>query len=140
MSDRPEGIDVYNGDGVIDWKAVATSGRTFGFAKSSEGMTIVDSRFADNWKAMRTAGIYRGAYHFGRPNYGDDGTIEKSAISQAELFFALVGPLSPEMRLTYAAGRLSCVSVIVGSPVRLSAASSSFIEPKRFEASFSRHL
>ncbi len=94
MSDRPEGIDVYNGDGIIDWKAVAASGRTFAFAKSSEGMTIVDARFADNWKAMRAAGIYRGAYHFGRPNFGDDGTIERSAVAQAELFFALVGPLS----------------------------------------------
>lgn len=56
-----------------------------------------------------------------------------------------VGPLSPpqkqpEMRPTYAAGRLSCVSVMVGSPVRLSAASSSFMDPKRLEASFSRHL
>ncbi len=94
MGTWPQGIDVYNGDGDINWAAVAASGRTFAFAKSTEGMTLNDGRFAANWAGMKAAKLYRGAYHFARANYGSDGSVISHAEAQAAKFFSVVGPLT----------------------------------------------
>ena len=61
------GIDVSHYQEVIDWPTVATSGDAFAFAKASEDGSVADIYFADNWSAMRGAGILRGAYHFFHP-------------------------------------------------------------------------
>jgi len=93
MSLNPIGIDVYHGDGTVDWRAVAGAGWAFALAKSSEGMTVTDSAFAANWAGMKAAKLLRGAYHFGRPDRGSDGRVETNATAQAERFFGLVGAL-----------------------------------------------
>ncbi|MGH0029279.1 MAG: GH25 family lysozyme [Myxococcota bacterium] len=58
------GIDVSHHQGEIDWEAVATSGVSFAYIKSTEGGDFVDPRFAANWSASAQAGVPRGAYHF----------------------------------------------------------------------------
>jgi lysozyme len=78
------GIDVSAYQGEVDWFAVARSEVRFAFAKASEGNTLVDSRFEQNWQGAGDAGLLRGAYHFGRPNRDPE--------AQATHFAAVVGP------------------------------------------------
>ena len=61
------GLDVFHGDGPVDWTSVAAAGIEFAYVKASEGVAVTDSRFAQNWKAMKEAGVMRGAYHFFHP-------------------------------------------------------------------------
>ena len=61
------GIDVSHYQEVVDWPTVATGGEAFAFAKASEGASVADLYFADNWTAMRSASLLRGAYHFFHP-------------------------------------------------------------------------
>ena len=76
------GVDVSHYQSHINWFEVASEGITFGFVKATEGETISDSLFCQNWLEMEDAGIIRGAYHFFRP-----GT---SAIAQAQHFIERV--------------------------------------------------
>ncbi|MES2558861.1 MAG: glycoside hydrolase family 25 protein [Bacteroidota bacterium] len=67
------GIDVSRHQRNIDWEAVSKMNHndvsvSFAFIKASEGRTVVDEYFKDNWKAAKEAGIMRGAYHFYRPH------------------------------------------------------------------------
>lgn len=57
-----KGVDV--SAEAVDWQAFAQGGWDFAIAKASEGVTFVESRFAANWKAMKAAGVVRGAYCF----------------------------------------------------------------------------
>jgi len=61
------GIDVSHHQGSIDWAQVAGSGRTWAFAKATEGVSLRDPRFAQNWAGMARVGLIRGAYHFLSP-------------------------------------------------------------------------
>lgn len=79
------GIDVSRYQGDVDWFAVERAELAFGFAKATEGTTGVDPEFVKNWRAIREAGLFRGAYHFGRPG-GDPE-------AQAEHFASVVGIL-----------------------------------------------
>jgi lysozyme len=81
-SNGPTGIDVSEFNGPIDWPAVADAGFRFAFAKASEGLTIADARFTENWAGMRASGLARGAYHYFHPR--DDGA------DQADAFLSLV--------------------------------------------------
>jgi lysozyme len=62
------GIDVSNWQKVINWGQVAASGKSFAFAKASEGVDYSDPYFAQNWAGIHAAGMVRGAYHFARPS------------------------------------------------------------------------
>jgi lysozyme len=81
------GIDVFDGQGTIDWAAVAGSGVTFAWIKATQGTYDTQATFAANWPSARRAGVVRGAYHFFDPT--DDGA------AQAQRFLAAVGPLAP---------------------------------------------
>ena len=62
------GIDVSHYQGTVDWAKVASvPGMTFACAKASEGTTYVDEQFKANWGGMKSAGLFRCAYHFARP-------------------------------------------------------------------------
>jgi lysozyme len=69
---RLKGIDVAEHQKTIDWKKVVASGRTFAWARATEGLGDPDTTFARNWAEMKKAGIARGAYHFARPCKGRD--------------------------------------------------------------------
>jgi lysozyme len=85
MPNRVLGIDVSHHQREVDWFAVSNSAVKFTFAKATEGSTWVDPQFETNWRALRQVGLFRGAYHFGRPG-GDPET-------QAVHFHSIVGAL-----------------------------------------------
>lgn len=62
------GIDVSSYQGTVSWPKVKGAGREFAFARISDGLNSVDSKFAQNWPAMKAAGIVRGSYQFFRPS------------------------------------------------------------------------
>ena len=76
------GIDVRHHQGRIDWARVAADGVAFAYVKASEGGTVVDDRFRENWAGSRAAGVRRGAYHFF--------TLCRSGTEQARLFLRTV--------------------------------------------------
>src|SRR5260221_6953313 len=82
---RSLGIDVSHYQGSVRWHDVASSEVRFAFAKASEGSSAVDSYFSENWRGMQEAGLFRGAYHFGRPGSDPE--------TQAVHFQSVVGAL-----------------------------------------------
>jgi lysozyme len=74
------GIDVSHYQGVVDWVAVAASGEQFAYAKATESVSVSDLYFHDNWAAIKSAGLLRGAYHFFHP--------DKDPAAQAQFFLA----------------------------------------------------
>jgi lysozyme len=58
------GVDVSRHQGIVDWRALATTDVRFAYIKATEGADHVDERFAANWAGAQQAGLYRGAYHF----------------------------------------------------------------------------
>ena len=81
------GVDVSHYEGTIDWTKVAGSGRAFGIAKATEGLTFTDSTFLTNWSAIKASGLVRGAYHFFHPT--------DSGRSQADFFLSVSGSFGP---------------------------------------------
>lgn len=69
-----EGLDVYAGDGTIDWTKVKGSGRQFAFIKATQGNYNKQATFAADWSGAASAGILRSAYHFFDPTI--DGTAQ----------------------------------------------------------------
>lgn len=67
------GPDVSLNQPDVDWRKVRRAGHEFAFAKVSDGLGTPDPAFGRaRWKAMKDAGLIRGAYHFGRPQRGRD--------------------------------------------------------------------
>ena len=85
--DRPKGIDVYHGNGEIDWAKVKDAGYQFAFIKASEGITLTDDHLAANRKGALENGLRVGYYHFFRP---DD-----SPEAQVKNFVQSVGKFEP---------------------------------------------
>src|SRR5262245_281485 len=67
-ADFIQGIDVYHGDGAVDWETVKKEGIQFAFVKATEGDHFLDKRFDTNMKGATDAGIFVGPYHFCRIN------------------------------------------------------------------------
>jgi lysozyme len=66
------GFDVSKHNGRIDWQRVARMEAggvrmRFVYIKATEGATLSDKQFAQNWKSAGKADIPRGAYHFYHP-------------------------------------------------------------------------
>jgi lysozyme len=83
-----EGIDVFDGQGAIDWGAVKADGVAFALIKATQGTYNTQATFAFNWSGAKAAGLRRGAYHFFDPT--EDG------VAQAEHFLAVTGPPAPD--------------------------------------------
>ena len=75
-----EGLDVYSGDGTINWNEVAASGRDFVFIKATQGNYNKQTNFATNWAGAQAAGVLRSPYHF------FDATID--GVTQANWYLA----------------------------------------------------
>lgn len=74
----------------IDWRAVRDAGVSYVYVKATEGSDRVDPWFRRDWSGVAAAGLYRGAYHYARPQKG-------SAAADADAFVAVVGKLgAPE--------------------------------------------
>src|SRR5262249_43942952 len=86
-----QGIDVASYQGYPNWTSVKNSGKTFAFTKATEGTTYTNPYFATNWARIKSAGLIRGAYHYGRP--GTDPVV------QANRFCNVVGPTSGDLQM-----------------------------------------
>ncbi len=62
------GVDVSSYQGTVSWSQVKGAGRQFAFARISDGLNSVDSKFPQNWPAMKAAGLVRGSYQYFRPS------------------------------------------------------------------------
>jgi lysozyme len=58
------GIDVSEFQNTIDWTQVPSAGVKFAYIRATDGTTIQDSQFAQNWKGAEKAGILVGPYHY----------------------------------------------------------------------------
>jgi lysozyme len=74
------GVDVSHHNDEVAWTKVKGSGRSFAFARVSDGVTHPDTQFATNWPAMKKVGLVRGAYQFFRPT--------RDPIAQADLLLS----------------------------------------------------
>jgi len=89
---RLPGIDVSSYQGTVDWRRVKAAGVVFAFARVSDGLEVLDQRFAENFAAMKRAGVRRGAYQFFRAS--------ADPRAQADLMLATVRPLGlPDLPL-----------------------------------------
>ncbi|WP_246000847.1 glycoside hydrolase family 25 protein [Pontibacter diazotrophicus] len=61
------GIDVSHYQREIDWQQVRENEVAFAFVKATEGRSLKDKHFQNNWEGAGAAGIMRGAYHFYLP-------------------------------------------------------------------------
>ena len=86
-----QGIDVASYQGYPNWTSVKNSGKTFAFTKATEGTTYTNPYFATNWSRIKSAGLIRGAYHYGRP--GTD------PVNQANYFCNVVKPTSGDLQM-----------------------------------------
>ncbi len=82
-------IDIYSGNTVVDFAAVYAAGIRLVIHKASEGITIVDRKYAERRQQAKDAGLLWGAYHFGRGSDVD---------AQVANFLSVVNP-DPETRL-----------------------------------------
>lgn len=64
----PIGLDVASYQGYPDWAQVAASGITFAITKATESTNYTNPTFGHNWRQIKGNGMYRGAYHFARPD------------------------------------------------------------------------
>lgn len=83
------GIDVSAHNGDVDFEKVADYGIKFVWIKASEGETIRDVKFADNFANATAANLTTGAYHFFR--FDCDGVMQAMNLCQA------LGEAKPDM-------------------------------------------
>lgn len=83
INEQPQGIDVYHGNGTLNWNTIKGAGVVFGYAKASEGDGFVDGSFSANRLGMRDNGIITGGYHFF--------THDIDGVRQANHFIAVIG-------------------------------------------------
>jgi lysozyme len=105
-----EGCDVSHHNSRIDWRNVASLSRIkFAFCKATEGSRLVDPEFSRNWQLIKEAGLYRGAYHFFKPNV--------AAREQATHFIKVVkeilpGDLPPALDVEWTNDRTSAPQLV----------------------------
>lgn len=81
-----KGIDISKYQGDISWNEL-TSKITFIICKATEGRTLIDTEFRDNWASIAKYGRIRGAYHFYIST--DD------PVTQAEFFWSTIPDYGP---------------------------------------------
>lgn len=83
------GVDVYSGQGAINWVQVKNAGYTFAYAKATEGVGYTDSQYLNYAVNGVNAGIKMGAYHFAR---ADLNPSNQGAINEANYFLSVAQP------------------------------------------------
>lgn len=105
------GIDVSVWQGAIDWAKVKASGRSFVFAKATEGIGYEDARYDANRAGAIAEGMKFGAYHFARPGSNNPVTEADWFVNTARyqhgmlvpvLDLELTGGLGPSALITWA--------------------------------------
>ncbi len=62
------GLDVSAYQGTVNWTNVFNLGGRFAFVKATEGTGYTNPVFSTQYNGAASAGLYRGAYHFGHPD------------------------------------------------------------------------
>ena len=88
-----QGIDVSVWQGAIDWPKVKAAGKTFAFAKATEGIGYKDSRYDANRSGALAAGVRFGAYHFARPGSNNPVTEADWFVNTARLQHGMLIPV-----------------------------------------------
>ncbi|HWO60730.1 MAG TPA: GH25 family lysozyme [Umezawaea sp.] len=69
------GIDVSSHDHAngktVDWAGQRAAGDEFAFVKATEGTSYVNPYYGQDYQGAKAAGLYVGAYAFGRPDLGN---------------------------------------------------------------------
>ncbi|PRQ02523.1 Lysozyme M1 precursor [Enhygromyxa salina] len=97
MGDWIQGLDIAQYQPNTDFSAVSDGGFRFVFAKATEGAKsrgggYVDPTFRDNWAKLvaldprKRGGLYRGAYHFARPDHSKRGCGRAAGVAEAQWF------------------------------------------------------
>jgi lysozyme len=82
-----DGIDVAYPQGLVDWKAVANSGKVqFACTKVTQGLKTVDPQFHNDWNGIASVGLIRGAYHFA--------DTSNDPVAEAKHFTDTLGPIT----------------------------------------------
>lgn len=63
-----KGIDIYSGNGTIDFNQVKASGVEIVYIKATEGLTYTDSNLKSYYDSAKDAGLNVGFYHYLRAN------------------------------------------------------------------------
>ncbi|HXG25885.1 MAG TPA: glycoside hydrolase family 25 protein [Candidatus Binatia bacterium] len=79
-----EGIDVSHWQSWIDWAKVTASGKSFVFAKATEGIGWKDASYDRNKAGAMAVGLKFGAYHFARPG-------RNNPVEEADWFVKVMG-------------------------------------------------
>ena len=77
---RPYGMDVYAGNGTVNWTQASTDGIQFGWAKATQGTYYEDANYSANMQNAKAAGIVLGAYCYADPG-------ETNATVEADYFW-----------------------------------------------------
>ena len=75
-----KGTDVSNWQTSISWTSLWNQGSRFAYVKASEGDSIRNSLFTQQYAGAGSVGMYRGGYHFAIP------TRDSSGATQADYF------------------------------------------------------
>jgi len=99
-----QGIDVSHWQGDIDWNQVNQGGYEFAFVKATEGDGWTDPKFETNMNSGRDTGMLMGAYHFARPDLGNDAATEARYFVNVAREHLREGNLRPVLDLEVGAG------------------------------------
>jgi GH25 family lysozyme M1 (1,4-beta-N-acetylmuramidase) len=88
-----QGIDVSVWQGTIDWAKVKAAGKTFVFAKATEGIGFEDARYDANRAGAMAQGLKFGAYHFARPGSNNPVTEADWFVNTARLQHGMLRPV-----------------------------------------------
>lgn len=79
-----KGCDVSRWNGVVDFMALKATGFEYVYMKATQGVSLKDVHFDQNWAKAKAAGLLRGAYHF----FDRD----QDPVLQANHFINVIGP------------------------------------------------
>ncbi len=83
------GVDVSEYQDVIDMNELASQNVSFVIIRATEGSSLVDARFAENWENAHHSSLTAGAYHFF--------SFDSPGTTQAENFINTVGDLNNDL-------------------------------------------
>ncbi|MBQ3384587.1 MAG: hypothetical protein IJG59_05170 [Erysipelotrichaceae bacterium] len=83
------GVDVSEYQDVIDMSELARQNVSFVIIRATEGSSLVDARFAENWENVHQTSLIAGAYHFF--------SFDSPGATQAENFINTVGDLRNDL-------------------------------------------
>lgn len=94
------GLDVYSGNGTMNWPLIAGTGKDFAMVKATEGIGFIDPALTTNETNATAAGIYVGCYDFAHPESNNPVTEADYFVTHASAAGAFApGKLVPMLDL-----------------------------------------